>query len=103
MHAYTYTRTPTHPHTHPHPLHPPIFTQFHPPHTHTPHTHPQIESYTYLTHEDDVVNKGQGSGKGELSRFWGPNTALGWAVENIGDLDGAWMDGWMDGWIMLVD
>ena len=27
--------------------------------------------------------------QGELAQFWGPNTALGWAVENIGDLDGA--------------
>lgn len=50
--------------------------------THTP-AYTQIESYTYLTHED-AAHQG-----GDLAHFWGPNTALGWAVENIGDLDGA--------------
>ena len=52
-------------------------------HKRTPNKYPQIESYTYLTHED-AAHQG-----GDLAHFWGPNTALGWAVENIGDLDGA--------------
>lgn len=48
----------------------------------------QIESYTYLTHEDNDLRNKKGKKGSDLSRFWGPNTALGWAIENVGDLDG---------------
>jgi hypothetical protein len=36
-----------------------------------------VESYTYLSSADD-----------SLGDYWGPNVALGWTVENIGDIDG---------------
>lgn len=38
----------------------------------------QVESYSYLTNADHG-----------LGDFWTSNVALGWTVENIGDLDGA--------------
>ncbi len=38
----------------------------------------QVESYSYLTNADN-----------SLGEFWTSNVALGWTVENIGDLDGA--------------
>jgi hypothetical protein len=37
----------------------------------------EVESYSYLTNADD-----------SLGSYWSSNVALGWAVENIGDLDG---------------
>jgi hypothetical protein len=40
----------------------------------------QVESYSYLTNADNG-----------LGEFWTSNVALGWTVENIGDLDGACM------------
>lgn len=48
-----------------------------------------VENYSYLTHEDFVETVGGGTG-GSVSfgKAWGPNSALGWALENVGDLDG---------------
>lgn len=40
-----------------------------------------VESYTYLSSADD-----------SLGDYWGPNVALGWTVENIGDIDGTTRD-----------
>jgi len=50
----------------------------------------EVENYTYLTHEDfeGAVGEGVGGGRQGKKRIWGPNTALGWALENVGDLDG---------------
>lgn len=42
----------------------------------------QVESYSYLTNADD-----------SLGEFWTSNVALGWTVENIGDLDGMYVCG----------
>jgi len=36
-----------------------------------------VAGYSYLTNSDDF-----------LGQYWAPNVALGWAVENIGDVDG---------------
>ena len=36
-----------------------------------------VNGYSYLTNADDF-----------LGQYWAPNVALGWAVENIGDVDG---------------
>ncbi len=41
----------------------------------------QVEGYSYLTNADD-----------SLGEYWTSNVALGWTVENIGDLDGDGVD-----------
>lgn len=41
-----------------------------------------VDSYTYLTNEDFHARVGA------VNDHWGANTALGWSIENIGDLDG---------------
>ncbi|KAM3569185.1 hypothetical protein VYU27_008712 [Nannochloropsis oceanica] len=50
----------------------------------------EVEDYTYLTHEDfeEAVNEEMRGRRQGKNGGWGPNTALGWALENVGDLDG---------------